>query len=175
MGKRDGHKGRPVGCLTAQGNLTHRKDVMSCLSLGALLLLQGKEGLKSTGSPLGSDSPSESEVSKSYSNPYPLGPSLHTQGLPQTVQKWTWWQQLPQGSGSLTLHHGKTRQSQPGVRLGPSTPCPPPPTIPHHRVTSPATQVWGKGGSELRDSQALDRRTWEGLQVEVQEHLGCQL
>ena len=41
----------------------------------------------STGSPLGSDSPSESEVSKSYSNPYALGPTLHTQGLPQTVQK----------------------------------------------------------------------------------------
>ena len=147
MGKRDGHKGRPVGCLTAQGTLTHRKDVMSCLSLGALSLLEGKEGLKSTGSPLGSNSPSESEVSKSYSNPYPLGPTLHTQGLPQTVR-----QQLLHGSRSLTPHHGEARQSQPGVRLGPSTPYAPRPTVPHHRVTSPATQVWGKGGSQSSET-----------------------
>ena len=91
-------------------------------------------------------------MSKSYSNPYPLGPTLHTQGLPQTVQKWTGWQQLPQESRSLPLHRGKTLQTQPGVRLGPSTLYPPPRTVPDHRVTSPATQVWGKGGSQSSET-----------------------
>lgn len=56
--------------------------------------------------------------------------------------------------------------------------APQPPTP--HRPSSPGDKPYHTGVGEgrfpeFRGSQALDCPTWEGLQVEVQEDLGCQL